>query len=242
MKDQALYDLLQMIPVEPGSFLMGSPEDEEGRGAYEEQTSANLSRPFELGKFPVTNTIWHLVVNKPIEGDPFLPKVNVSWFDAAEFCQKLNKQLGLPQAMIKTKKKWDVDLNSPGFRLPTEVEWEYACRAGTTEARYGPLDDIAWHSENSGDSIQPVGLKLPNHWGFYDMLGNVSEWCWNWHQSSLKKADLDPSGPNRGKLRVIRGGSWRSSAHRVRAGFRFSNDPGNRNDFRLGFRLARTLI
>ena len=240
MIDETLYDLLGMIPVEPGSFLMGSPEDEAGRGAYEYQTSVSLTRPFELGKFPVTNLVWHLVMDKPLEGAPFLPKVNVSWLDAAEFCQKLNKQLGLPQAMIKTKKKWDVDLNSPGFRLPTEAEWEYACRAGSTEARYGPIDDIAWHQGNSLGKLHPVGLKLPNAWGFYDTLGNVLEWCWDWHDEELL-GGTDPLGPSTGSIRVLRGGSWFSSAQVVRAGFRDNFVPGFRIN-NSGFRLASTLI
>jgi len=236
-----LHTLLQMIPVEPGTFMMGTPEGEPGRRSDEEQRETTLSRAFALGRFPVTNLIWSLVTGEPLKGEPLLPKTEVSWIDAAEFCQRLNNLLGLPQAMTQDDKdEWILDLDSPGFRLPTEAEWEYACRAGTTEARYGPLDDVAWHFSNSGKAIQPVGLKLPNQWGFYDTLGNVLEWCWDWYASSPSQT-LDPTGPNRGSNRVLRGGSWINVAQLVRAGFRGNYFfPGYRSNS-LGFRLAKTL-
>jgi len=240
VKDQALYDLLQMIPVEPGTFTMGSPKGEPGRLNNEKQKKVTLSKSFELGRFPVTNMIWSLVMDEPLEGDPLLPKNKVSWFDAAKFCQRLNEQLGSPQAMTQdVNDEWILDLDSPGFRLPTEAEWEFCCRAGTTEARYGPLGDIAWYFKNSGDSAQPVGLKLPNQWGLYDTLGNVWEWCWDWYESSPTQT-LDPAGPSLGSFRVLRGGSWGDDARFARAGYRGINDPVYRN-FSLGFRLARTV-
>jgi formylglycine-generating enzyme required for sulfatase activity len=228
-----------MISVEPGTFMMGSPEGEQGRSSDEAQRAVTLSRPFELGKFPVTNLVWHLVMDKPLEGDPFLPKVDVSWLDAAGFCQKLNEEFGLPQTMTKRGKSWMIDLGSPGFRLPTEAEWEYCCRAGTTEARYGPLEDVAWHEGNSGRQLQPVGLKLPNAWGFYDTLGNAWEWCWDWYNEELL-GGTDPAGPNTGSSRVLRGGSWLRVASNVRAARRNCGDPGFCY-FNFGFRLARTL-
>jgi len=235
-----LHTLLQMIQVQPGTFLMGLPPGEQDSQPKEDQREVTLSRSFELGKFPVTNLIWTLVMDKPLKGEPLLPKAEISWIDSVDFCQRLNKQLGLPQAMIKgSRGEWSLDLDSPGFRLPTEAEWEYCCRAGTTEAAYGPLDDIAWHFRNSGDSAQPVGLKLPNQWGFYDTLGNVWEWCWDWHASSPTQP-LDPTGPSLGSFRVLRGGSWNNGAQFVRAGVRGGNDPGSRFN-NLGFRLARSV-
>jgi len=235
-----LHALLQMIQVQPGTFMMGSPPGEQDRQPNEVQREVTLLRPFELGRFPVTNLIWSLVSGEPLKGEPLLPKTEVSWSDATEFCRRLNELVGLPQAMSQDDKgKWVLDLNSPGFRLPTEAEWEYACRAGTAEATYGPLDEIAWHSGNSGGSAQPAGLKLPNQWGFYDTLGNVLEWCWDWYESSPSQT-IDPMGPNRGVYRVVRGGSWGNDARFARAGYRGGNLPGFRS-FSLGFRLAKTL-
>jgi len=239
MKDQALYSLLQVLPVQPGTFLMGSPEDEPERNNDEVQRKVTLSRSFELGKFPVTNLIWTLVTGERLEGEPLLPKSEVSWNGAVEFCRRLNELVGLPQAMTQgARGEWILDLDSPGFRLPTEAEWEYCCRAGTTEAAYGPLDDIAWHFRNSGGSTKPVGLKLPNQWGFYDTLGNVSEWCWDWFDSQPSQA-LDPAGPATGSNRVLRGGSWINFTSFVRAARRSLNAPGKYSNI-YGFRLAKT--
>jgi len=231
----ALYDLLQMIPVEPGTFTMGSPKSEYGRDNDEKQVKVSLTKDFSLGRFPVTNLVWHLIMDEELQGAPYLPKVNVSWFDAAYFCQKLNELLGLPQAMTVSEGAWSINFDSSGFRLPTEAEWEYCCRAGTLESTYGPIDEIAWTRENSGHSIQPVGLKLPNSWDFYDMLGNVWEWCWNWHKRNLQDG-IDPIGPNTGYFRGCRGGSWSSYAQFVRN----YGVPGDRR-IDLGFRPARTL-
>jgi len=235
MKDPALYELLQMIPVEPGNFMMGTPEHEPERGRDEKQRVVQLTRAFELGRYPVTNLVWSLVTNEPLEGEPLLPKVEVNWLQAVEFCQTLNKLLGLPQTITENK----CDFTKEGFRLPTEAEWEYACRAGSTESRYGPLDDIAWHSENCGDKLHPVSERLPNAWGFYDTLGNVWEFCWDVYEKHPTQF-VDPSGSNQGSLRVTRGGSWFLSARYARA----SHRGGYKSDIRadhLGFRLARTL-
>jgi formylglycine-generating enzyme required for sulfatase activity len=238
MKDQALYELLQMLPVEPGTFLITLPESAKKAERADGQAEVVLSRPFELGQFPVTNLVWHLVTGEELVNNPFLPKSSVSWFDAVEFCSKLNELLGLPQAIVARSKR-KIDLNSPGFRLPTEAEWEYCCRAGTTEARYGHLDDIAWHEGNSCGSIQPIGLKLPNAWGFYDTLGNVLEWCWDLHDKK-RLGGIDPTGSTTGSDRVLRGGAWNNDASGVRAAWRYYFDSGFRF-FNSGFRLARTI-
>jgi formylglycine-generating enzyme required for sulfatase activity len=235
-----IYDLLQMIKVEPGTFMMGSPPDSSVALEDEVQREVILSRPFEMGRFPVTNLVWDLVMDKPLDDtNLFLPKIFVSWVDTAKFCQKLNEQLGLPQSVKQIKGKWAIDLDSPGFRLPTEAEWEYTCRAGTQEDCYGPIDDIAWHEENSGYSTQPIGLKLSNAWGFYDTLGNVWEWCWDRHDEELL-GGMDPTGPNTGSKRVLRGSSWLDDESLARAAWRANHVPGFR-DGGIGFRLARTL-
>jgi formylglycine-generating enzyme required for sulfatase activity len=242
MKDQALYDLLGMLPVEPGSFMMGSPFDERGRMSDEVRSKVTLTRRFELGKFPVTNLVWTLAVDEPLEVEPFLPKINVSWDEAVQFCQALNDKLGLPQAMIRNESgSWRINLDSPGFRLPTEAEWEYACRAGTIGPRYGPIDDIACSHKTSERKPCPVGLKVPNDWGFHDMLGNVGEWCWNLY-SSYCLGVIDPTGsddvPVRADHRVVRGNSQRSID--VRAASR-EFEHRNKGTRFIGFRLARTL-
>jgi formylglycine-generating enzyme required for sulfatase activity len=243
MRDQLLYEMLGMIPVSAGTFLMGSSENLQNRRSMlgfgeNEIHEVCLTRAFELGRFPVTNLIWSLVTETQIEGDPLHPRTKVSWYDAVKFCQKLNAQLGLPQAITRSSRdNFDINLNSCGFRLPTEAEWEYCCRAGTPEDRYGPLDDIAWHKGNCSKIIQPVGLKLPNSWGFHDMLGNASEWCWDFFEHSISQK-LDPLGPETGFSRVVRG-------CRIDPGILFAF---NRSFFQpqsgfasIGFRLARTL-
>ncbi len=215
-------DLFVRIPA--GTFMMGSPENEYGY-RDEKQHKVTLTRPFEMMVTPVTQALWQAVMgNNPSRfKGPDLPVENVSWDDAQEFIQKLNQMLG-----------------TDSLRLPTEAEWEYACRAGTTGARYGELGEVAWYYDNSDQKTHPVGQKAPNAWGLYDMLGNVWEWCQDWHGSYPSGPVTDPTGPSAGSIRVFRGGSWYSYARFVRAAFRFSDGPRNRIDD-VGFRLARSV-
>ena len=210
--------------IEPGTFLMGSPESEEERDPDEDQHNVTLTQGYWLGETVVTQALWATITGKRpsyFEGDD-LPVEHVSWNDVQKFVASLNRE-------------------KPGLevRLPTEAEWEYACRAGTTEASYSAkLYDIAWYDRNSGDKTHPVGLKEPNAWGLYDMLGNVWEWCSDRWQDHLRADEVDPSGPPEGRGRVLRGGSWDRGARLVRAAYRLRLVPGSRNDF-LGLRLAR---
>jgi formylglycine-generating enzyme required for sulfatase activity len=148
------------------------------------------------------------------------PVIYVSWNDANDFCKWLSAKIG------------------EYVHLPTEAQWEYACRAGTTGDRYGKLDEIAWYKDNSDGKTHPVAQKKPNAFGFYDMLGNAGEWCNDFYGKYPKKAVVNPTGPKDGTLRVLRGGSWFSFGRDCRSANRLRNDPAYRY-FNTGFRLAR---
>ena len=157
-----------------------------------------------------------------------LPVESVSWFDAVSFCNSLSQKEGLtPFYAIKGESVQVQDWNGLGYRLPTEAEWEYACRAGTT-TRYSLGDDenalgqYAWYNANSSSQTHPVGEKQPNAFGLHDMLGNVWEWCWDGYDAGYyaqSPAD-DPRGPDRAAYRVFRGGGWGSDPLRVRSASR----------------------
>ena len=215
---------LRWIP--PGAFLMGSPEDEEERFKDEgSQHAVTLSRGYFLAETPCTQALWQAVMgdNPSAFQGADRPVESVSWDDCQRFIENLNRRV-------------------PGLhvRLPTEAEWEYACRAGTTGARYADdLRDVAWYSYNTGGGTHPVAAKRANPWGLYDTLGNVWEWCVDfWDDHYPEGAVTDPSGPPQGRSRVIRGGSWGGDALDVRAAGRFGNRPDVRVNY-LGFRLAR---
>ena len=126
-----------------------------------------------------------------------VPLTGVSWYDAVALCNQMSADAGLPLAYAIDGEQVAWDRSSPGYRLPTEAEWQYACTAGTPGYRYGPLDEIAWYAANSGGHPHPVGLRAPNAWGFHDMLGNVWEWCWDLY---------DPA--TYGAYRIFRGGGF----------------------------------
>ncbi|KAA3607192.1 MAG: formylglycine-generating enzyme family protein [Planctomycetota bacterium] len=209
--------------IRPGRFLMGSAEDEEGRNEDEgPQHWVRIPEGFWFGEMPCTQALWLEVMGE--NPSHFVgkdhPVEQVSWDDCQGFFEKLEAKLG----------------NVGGFRLPKEAEWEYACRAGTTEARYDQdLDSIAWYSANSEERTYPVGEKKANPWGLYDMLGNVLEWCGDVTQSYAKQSLR--SGPVEDPIRVIRGGSWNGYARQVRAAYRGRLRRVSRWDY-LGFRLA----
>ena len=153
------------------------------------------------------------------------PVEQVSWSDAVEYCRKLTvKQRG--EGLLPGGWEW---------RVPTESEWEYGARAGTTGARYGELDTIAWWSGNSGSETHEVGGKQANAWGLHDMMGNVWEWCLDWSEGYPTGSVTDPSGPGSGLRRVFRGGSWDNDARGARSADRDGGDPGSRYSL-LGFR------
>jgi formylglycine-generating enzyme required for sulfatase activity len=232
-----------LVSLPAGRFVMGSPASEDGRYRGETRHEVILNRGFLLGEAPVTQAEYAAVVGtNPSHFQGWdCPVEQVTWFDAVSFCNSLSRRVGLEEAYVVHKESviWK-GLSCPGFRLPTEAEWEYACRAGTTGARYGDLDAVAWYAENSGDSTHPVRQKQPNPWGLHDILGNVWEWCWDRHGDYPPGVLADPLGPDSGSLRVFRGGSWFNVAQFARAAYRNYYVPESRLATQ-GFRLARSL-
>ena len=211
----------------PGTFHMGSPEEEEGR--YDDETlhTVTLTRGFWLSDHQTTQQEYEAVMgsNPSFFKGTDRPVEQVSWDEAMEFCRRLtHQQRG--QGVLPEGWAW---------RLPTEAEWEYAARAGTAGPRHGELDAIAWHSGNSGGETHPVKQKAANAWGLYDMIGNVREWCSDWYGDYPTGAVADPTGPNSRSFRVYRGGSWGFGAGGCRSAVRFWFGPSARYGL-LGFR------
>jgi formylglycine-generating enzyme required for sulfatase activity len=222
---------LRWIPA--GRFTVGSPGSEERRSSDETQHEVVLSQGFFMAETECTQWQWEKVMG----GNPShfkgseRPVEKVSWDDAVEYCRKLTvKQRG--EGMLAEGWKW---------RLPTEAEWEYAVRAGTTGARHGELEAIAWHSGNSDSVTHVVGGKQANAWGLHDMIGNVWEWCSDWHGDYPTGRVTDPTGPSSGSSRVNRGGSCFNDARNARSADRGRNDPGFRF-YSLGFRPALSSV
>ncbi|TDC67859.1 formylglycine-generating enzyme family protein [Micromonospora sp. KC606] len=189
--------------------------------------------PYQLAVVPVTQALYARVTGQRPSAaarDDSLPVESVSWLDAVRFCNSLSRQRGLPPAYHLGGDGVTCDATDDGYRLPTEAEWEYACRAGTTGPRYGPLDEIAWHRGNSGEQPHPVGEKQPNAWGLHDMLGNIWEWCWDIYDAEVYDS-----------YRVLRGGGWFDQPWSCRASVRRRSHPALQIDD-LGFRVARTFL
>ena len=178
------------------------------------------------------------------------PVESVSWHDAVTFCNKLSERDGLRAAYRIHGEKVTWDRSANGYRLPTEAEWECACRAGTETAFSSGgisetgcddrnLDRIGWYCGNASKKTHGVARKESNTWGPHDMHGNVWEWCWDWRGDYPSRSVTDPAGPDRGSDRVHRGGSWRGGARVCRSAYRFGLVPGIRSRL-LGLRLARS--
>jgi formylglycine-generating enzyme required for sulfatase activity len=214
---------IEFVRIPAEEFMMGS---ENGNSNERPVHQVRISRDFEMGKYQVTQAQWEAVMgNNPsnFKGAD-RPVETVSWDDAQEFIKKLNEKD-----------------SSYDYRLPTEAEWEYAARAGSTGDYAGDLDAMAWYGDNSGSKTHPVGQKQPNAWGLYDMHGNVWEWVQDeWH-SDYKGAPTDGSAweDSSGSDRVSRGGSWGITGQYCRSAIRDGPPPDDRHRF-LGFRLVRT--
>jgi uncharacterized repeat protein (TIGR02543 family) len=260
--------VIDMVWIQPGTFTMGSPESEPNRDSDETQHEVTLTKGFYMGKYPVTQAQYEVVMrtnpssfrnssegdnpaNRPVEG--------VSWYNSLVFCNRLSMADGrspayringstdpstwgtVPSSSDSTWDAVEVVVGSTGYRLPTEAQWEYVCRAETTTAyNTGATisDNTGWYSENSGNRTHEVGLKPPNAWGLYDMHGNVREWCWDRYGIYGSGAQTDPTGAVSGSYRVERGGSWGNIGRNLRSAIRYSNYPYYRYN-NVGFRLSR---
>ena len=226
---------MKFVWIPPGTFMMGSPKEEIGRGQYESQHKVTLTKGFYMGVYTVTQEQWKEIMgNNPsgFKGEKNLPVEKVSWDDCQAYIKKLRG---------KDKKV---------YRLPSEAEWEYCCRAGTkTPFHFGETiftdqanynGNVAYGTGKKGvnrEKTTPVGSFPANPWGLHDMHGNVWEWCQDWLGDYPQNDVVDPQGPNWGKYRVLRGGSWFNYPENCRSAFRGRDGPGIRS-FNVGFRLC----
>lgn len=254
-----------LIPA--GLFKMGSPSSEAGRFEDETQHDVEITRSFFLKETEVTQAEWKaLMGNNPSRFSSCggnCPVEKASWYDALAYCNALSKEEGLSTCYDLSKctgtpgtegytcpDNLDFDLSCTGYRLPTEAEWEYAYRAGTTTAFYNGgisntegkdanLETIGWYDKNSDSSTHPAKGKAPNALGLYDMSGNIYEWTWDQYGDYPSTRQRDPKGASSGSFRVLRGGSWYDVARVARAAIRYVVSP----DYRVrivGFRPARS--
>lgn len=243
------------VSIPAGTFVMGSLRSEASRDSDELQRTITISA-FFMGRSEVTQKEWQeLMENNPsrFQGSD-LPVENISWFDAVEYCNRRSLEEGLRPAYTidKTSSKWNVIWNKDanGYRLPTEAEWEYACRAGTRTAFYTG-DSLRTEDANFDGMVAYNGVKsgyksrttkveefAPNPWGLFDMHGNVWEWCWDWYGAYADGPQSDPDGAKTGVNRIMRGGSWNFYAQYLRSANRGSNAPSYHN-YDLGLRLVR---
>ncbi len=234
---------MTFVQIPAGTFMMGSPSSEPNRDSDETQHRVTLTKPFYMQTTEVTQGQWRAVMgtmtitqgclfpmkvqvpNNPSNfsscGDN-CPVERVSWNDCQEFIQKLNQREG-----------------NGTYRLPTEAEWEYACRAGTRGPYYADLDRAGWYSENSGSRTHPVAQKVPNAFGLYDMHGNVWEWCQDWYGGYPDGSVTNPKGLSSSTGHVLRGGGWYDLARYCRSATRNSSSPDIRL-YHFGFRVAWT--
>ena len=214
------------VPLSEGEFVMGCAQgDGECDDVERPAHRVRITKGFEIGKYEVTQAQWEAVMgsNPSFFKGADRPVEQVSWEDVQQFLSRLNARG-----------------DGYRYRLPTEAEWEYAARAGTTGKYYGELDEIAWYGGNSDWHTHPVGQKKPNAWGLYDMLGNVWEWCsdwydWNYYRSS---PEADPREPESRRYRSLRGGSWYVHPRDLRVSYRGRFPPSTRFNS-LGFRCVR---
>jgi formylglycine-generating enzyme required for sulfatase activity len=244
------------VLVKGGTFTMGSPASEPERGTDETQHHVTVG-DFYIAASSVTQREYsQLMGSNPSEfkGDN-LPVENVTWFDAVRFCNARSTREGLTPAYTISGETVTWNRNANGYRLPTEAEWEYACRAGTTtpfnignsitDREANCYNNYGYNNNSSGrvtggyrGRTSPVNSYAANSWGLFDMHGNAADWCWDWYGEYGTAAQTNPTGPVTGTLRVNRGGGWNDFPKHIRSAYRAATPPGN-GSFNLGFRLAR---
>ncbi len=240
------------VVVSAGVFVMGSPEHEEGRDLDETQHEVHLTHDFEMLSTEVTQTQFETLMGynpSRFSDCSNCPVERVSWNEAAAYCNALSDEAGLNRCYecsgegipvrCSPSLEYGTPYGCPGFRLPTEAEFEYAARAHTTGPSYGDLDTVAWHAGNSGGETHEVAGLEPNGYRLYDILGNVWEWCHDLYGEYPSGPVTDPHGPATGSLRVFRGGSWYRLSNLTRAASRNSLAPGTRYG-NIGVRPIRT--
>jgi formylglycine-generating enzyme required for sulfatase activity len=239
LKRIPLQPLPQMVWIPPGHFLMGSPPDEVGRflDKEEPQTHVSLTHGFWMSRYEVTQGEFQAVMGfnpSLFKDDAQRPVENVTWFQAIAYCETVTKRQREEGHLTESFE----------YRLPTESEWEYAARAGTTtrfsygdDPGYVQLRDYAWYNGDAGLRSHPIGQKRPNPWGLYDMHGNVFEWCLDWFAQLPGGSVTDPPGAENGTDRNIRGGYWDSTPEFCRCALRVHFPPATRISY-LGFRMV----
>jgi sulfatase modifying factor 1 len=254
--DSADRGRLEFVLVPAGTFVMGSADSESGRRSDEQRHQATITHAFYLGKYEVTQAQWQAVTGRNpsyLYDCPDCPVESVTWLETVNFCNALSKLMSFPPAYTIRDSVVTWIAGSDGLRLPTEAEWEYACRAGTSTVfntgdclnteqanylGYDPQKDCSngmWRGQ-----IVTVGSFLPNPWDLHDMHGNVSEWCWDRYGFLDAAATVDPRGPDTGNMRVIRGGNWHDLGRNCRSAMRNKAGP-NQRFTHVGLRLARSM-
>jgi len=241
--------LLPMVALDAGSFLMGSPEDDDQGFSNERPQHEVTVSAFFLSKITITRELYRKLMDKhPSQwdrdtDDGRLPANYLSWFDAVRFCNRLSERADLEPCYEIDGEKVTWNREADGYRLPTEAEWEYACRAGTMTRWYWGdeetgIEEHTWYAGNADDRVHPVAEKRPNRWGLHDMAGNVLEWCWDWPSSYAAVAQTDPTGPPDGTYRVLRGGAFHRVPRRLRSACRFGDVRPEDRSWVVGFRVA----
>ena len=231
---------MKFVWIPPGSFMMGSPKEEKERSDNETQHKVILTKGLYMGVYTVTQEQWQEVMgNNPskFKSEKNLPVEHVSWEDCQDFVKKLREK----------------DKDKKAYRLPTEAEWEYACRAGTTTPFHFGETISTEQANYDGDFVYgtgkkgvyrakttPVGTLPANGWGLYDMHGNLWQWCQDWHGDYPNNDVSDPQGPEKGQVRLLRGGSWYHYHVYCRSAFRRWNEPGSRLKY-FGLRISLCL-